>query len=38
LNAIIPANIIVYQEKVFYEKNPNDIENTILTKGRILFE
>ena len=39
LNDIIPAEILVYNEKIFYDiKNPNGIENTILTKGKLLYE
>ena len=39
LNDIIPADILVYKEKIFYDiENPNGIENTILTKGKILYE
>ena len=31
LNDIIPADILVYKEKIFYDiENPNGIENTIL--------
>jgi len=38
-NDIIPADILVYKEKQFYNiKNPKGIENTILTKGKILYE
>ena len=38
-NDIIPADILVYREKFFYDiKNPNGIKNTILTKGKILYE
>jgi len=38
LNDIIPADILVYKEEIFYDiKNPNGIENTILTKGKILY-
>jgi len=37
-NDIIPADILVYKEKQFYNiKNPNGIENTILTKGKLLY-
>ena len=36
---IIPADVLVYTEKQFYEiKNPNGIKNTIRTKGNILYE
>ena len=39
LNDIIPADILVYEEKIFYDiKNPNGVENTILTEGKILYE
>ncbi|MDR1839647.1 MAG: nucleotidyltransferase domain-containing protein [Treponema sp.] len=39
LNDIIPAEVLVYNEKIFYDiKNPNGIKNTILTKGKILYE
>jgi len=35
---IIPADILVYREKYFYDiKNPNGIKNTILTKGKLLY-
>jgi predicted nucleotidyltransferase len=38
-NDIIPADILVYREKFFYDiQNPNGIKNTILTKGKILYE
>ena len=38
-NDIIPADVLVYTEKQFYEiKNPNGIKNTIRTKGNILYE
>jgi predicted nucleotidyltransferase len=38
-NDIIPADILVYKENQFYDiKNPNGIKNTILTKGKILYE
>jgi len=37
-NDIIPADLLVYKEKVFYNiENPNSIENTILTKGKLLY-
>jgi len=37
-NDIIPADVLVYTEKVFYDiTNPKGIENTILTKGKILY-
>jgi len=37
-NDIIPVDLLVYKEKVFYNiKNPNSIENTILTKGKLLY-
>ena len=39
MNNIIPADIVVYEEKIFYDiKNQNGIKNTIFTKGRILYE
>jgi predicted nucleotidyltransferase len=39
LNDIIPAEVLVYNENIFYDiKNPNGIKNTILTKGKILYE
>ena len=39
LNDIIPAEVLVYNEKIFFNvKNPNGIENTILTKGKVLYE
>ena len=38
-NDIIPADILVYREKIFYDiQNPNGIKNTILTKGKVLYE
>ena len=38
-NKIIPADVIVYTEKQFSDiKNPNNVKNTILTKGKILHE
>ena len=38
-NDIVPADILVYREKFFYDiQNPNGIKNTILTKGEILYE
>jgi len=38
-NDIIPADILVYREKFFYDiQNPNGIKNTILTKGIVLYE
>jgi len=38
-NGIIPVDLMVYKEKVFYDiSNPKGIENTILTKGKILYE
>jgi len=37
-NGIIPADVLVYTEKVFYDiTNPKGVESTILTKGRILY-
>jgi predicted nucleotidyltransferase len=39
LNDIIPADILVYKEKIFYDiKNPKGIENTIINKGKMLYE
>ena len=38
-NKIIPADVLVYTEKQFYDiKNPNGIKNTIIHKGNILYE
>ena len=38
-NNIIPVDLMVYEDKIFYDiKNPNGIKNTILTKGKILYE
>ncbi|MCL2761616.1 MAG: nucleotidyltransferase domain-containing protein [Treponema sp.] len=38
-NKIIPADVLVYTEKQFYNvKNQNSIKNTIITKGSILYE
>ena len=38
-NAIIPADILVYKEKEFYDiTNPNSVENTIINKGKLLYE
>lgn len=37
-NKIIPADILVYTEKQFNNfTNPNGIENTIITKGKLLY-
>jgi len=37
-NKIIPADVLVYTEKQFNSfTNPNGIENTILTKGKLLY-
>ena len=37
-NDIIPVDLMIYREKIFYDiTNPNGIENTILTKGKILY-
>jgi len=37
-NGIIPVDLMIYKEKIFYDiTNPNGIENTILTKGKILY-
>jgi len=38
-NDIIPVDLLVYREKQFKNiKNPNGIENTISTKGKLLYE
>ena len=38
-NDIVPVDLMIYREKIFYDiTNPNGIENTILTKGKILYE
>ena len=38
-NDIVPADILVYREKFFYDiQNPNGVKNTILTKGIVLYE
>ncbi|MDR1838086.1 MAG: nucleotidyltransferase domain-containing protein [Treponema sp.] len=38
-NEIIPADVLVYTEKQFHEiNNPNGIKNTIMTKGKLLYE
>ena len=38
-NDIIPVDLLVYREKQFYDiKNPNGLKNTILTKGKVLYE
>jgi len=38
LNDIIPADILVYKEKIFFDiKNPKGIENTIINKGKMLY-
>jgi len=37
-NKIIPADVLVYTEKQFYNiTNPNGIKNTILTQGQVLY-
>jgi predicted nucleotidyltransferase len=37
-NGIIPADVLVYTEKVFYGiTNPNGVENTIINKGKIIY-
>jgi predicted nucleotidyltransferase len=37
-NDIIPADLLVYKENQFYRfTNPNCIENTILSKGKLLY-
>ena len=38
-NKIIPADVLVYTEKEFYDiTNPNSVENTIINKGNLLYE
>jgi len=38
-NKIIPADVLVYTEKQFYNiSNPNGVENTIINKGKLLYE
>ena len=38
-NKIIPADVLVYTEKQFYNfTNPNGVENTIINKGKLLYE
>jgi len=38
-NNIIPADILVYRENFFYDiTNPNGIKNTIINKGKMLYE
>jgi len=38
-NKIIPADVLVYTEKQFYDiTNPNSVENTIINKGKLLYE
>ena len=38
-NKIIPADVLVYTEKQFYNTtNPNSVENTIINKGKLLYE
>jgi predicted nucleotidyltransferase len=38
LNDIIPADILVYKEKIFFDiKNLKGIENTIINKGKMLY-
>ena len=35
---IIPVDLMVYKEKVFFDiANPYGIENTIMTKGKLLY-
>jgi predicted nucleotidyltransferase len=37
-NNIIPVDLMVYREKIFYDiTNPNGIENTIINKGILLY-
>jgi predicted nucleotidyltransferase len=37
-NDIVPVDLMIYREKIFYDiTNPNGIENTILTKGKVLY-
>ncbi|MDR1858684.1 MAG: hypothetical protein LBQ69_04370 [Treponema sp.] len=38
-NEIIPADVLVYTEKQFYDiANSDGIKNTIITKGKLLYE
>jgi len=38
-NKIIPADVLVYTEKEFNDiTNPNSVENTIINKGKLLYE
>ena len=38
-NKIIPVDLLVYKEKIFYDiTNPNGVENTIINKGKLLYE
>jgi predicted nucleotidyltransferase len=38
-NKIIPADVLVYTEKQFYDiTNPNGVESTIINKGKLLYE
>ena len=38
-NDIVPVDLMIYREEIFYDiSNPNGIEHTILTKGKILYE
>jgi predicted nucleotidyltransferase len=38
-NKIIPADILVYTEKQFNSfTNPNGVENTILSRGKLIYE
>ena len=37
-HGVIPVDLMIYKEKVFYNiTNPDGIENTILTKGELLY-
>jgi len=37
-NGIIPVDLLVYKERIFYDiTNPNGVENTIITKGKVLY-
>ena len=37
-NDIIPADVLVYTEKQFHDiTNPNGVENTIISKGKLLY-
>lgn len=37
-NAVIPVDLMVYREKIFFDiSNPNSIENTIIEKGNLVY-